>query len=514
MSSRKTKSAIEEKRDKATLDLPVNEKLSDLGRSIGITIGTLLWTFIVGSRVVYACKVAQAGILPTDLECMPYKPVPIQYNTNNPTCDIDIKYVYDKNSESYTPYSTKIVFPITEETVTNNIFINKIRDIEYNPFVNPLVKYLCVVLNQVIVFHFGTVSGILNFMNQTFNESTIILIGPYLLKFYLLFAYFINIFVCFIICVTNIGWLFESNLKNDTDFEGKGINKPVWVKCDIFKNWKNIFGTLLYLTIAFWVLIGMCFSPLATIIAFMAVFTPLFNKDAKIVPPNEEDAKNIPENEWTTYGYMQSLKGVLTTKIHFIMFLFGMKTTMDVFTNLGAVAGFFVLVATLVFLYKTNSKSEGVPSLATPTLYGFDKNSKRAGEQPTNVVEDARLNVAREDYKKLEAEKEKEEANRGFLPLVKGWGDTWFNVLTGADEKCPEEPITQPAIASVPAKTIESVPAKTNATKGTSNTFTYVNPMNHTNKKGGGFIKDSDIKDDALVKRIKELTKTLKHRSV
>lgn len=44
----------------------------------------LILMFIVGARVLFACKIAQFNVLPTDINCMPYHP---NYNSNTPSPD-------------------------------------------------------------------------------------------------------------------------------------------------------------------------------------------------------------------------------------------------------------------------------------------------------------------------------------------------------------------------------------------------------------------------------------------
>ena len=79
----------------------------------------LIIIFLIGSRVVFACKVAQANILPTDLDCMPYTPADKdeespKYESTTPEANIDISYVYNADQEGYKAYATKIAFEINE----------------------------------------------------------------------------------------------------------------------------------------------------------------------------------------------------------------------------------------------------------------------------------------------------------------------------------------------------------------------------------------------------------------
>ena len=74
MTSTSDTSAIDEKKGEDT------ESEDNFGKDIGkflvslliIVVGLLIY-FSLGSSVLYACKIAQSNILPTDEKCMPYE---------------------------------------------------------------------------------------------------------------------------------------------------------------------------------------------------------------------------------------------------------------------------------------------------------------------------------------------------------------------------------------------------------------------------------------------------------
>ena len=184
-------------------------------------IGTEVWhfflklviIFLIGARIVFACKVAQANILPTDLDCMPYTPAKPgeedkspEYKSTNPEANIDVTYIYNKDQEGYTQYATRIGFEINNFS-RQNYLLDKIRKIEYEPKVNPMIKYLCVVIKSMFVFYYGITSSVFNFMNINLNEAVIILLGPYLLKYLSVIIYPVSVVVSIIFCLLNLGGL-------------------------------------------------------------------------------------------------------------------------------------------------------------------------------------------------------------------------------------------------------------------------------------------------------------------
>ena len=110
-------------------------KWGELAGSIVKTFIELCVWFIIGSRVVFAGKVAQFNVLPTDIECMPYYPKDEdkdspQYATNNPKANID--RISIKSTEGYVKYATNIMYEINEET-SKNYHEDWIREQEYRP---------------------------------------------------------------------------------------------------------------------------------------------------------------------------------------------------------------------------------------------------------------------------------------------------------------------------------------------------------------------------------------------
>jgi hypothetical protein len=65
-------SAIDRARNKETAQKK-EINWSGLGKDVLNFLLKLIIIFLIGSRVVFACKVAQANILPTDEKCMPYE---------------------------------------------------------------------------------------------------------------------------------------------------------------------------------------------------------------------------------------------------------------------------------------------------------------------------------------------------------------------------------------------------------------------------------------------------------
>jgi hypothetical protein len=415
---------------------------------------------LIGSRVVFACKVAQANILPTDLDCMPYTPADKdeespKYESTTPEANIDVSYVYNADQEGYKAYATKIAFEINEFS-RKNYLIDKLRTIEYNPKVDPMVKYLCVVIQNIFVFYYGITNSLFGFMNSNLNESIIILIGPYLLKYLSVFIYPVSIVVSIIFCLLNIGWLLKSNKNNDKEYKHKSTTEPVWRPCDPLSSFYNFFGTIIYLYIGFFLASVLSLSPIPALISFMCLLSPLFMK-AKIVQTDSESGEKKDMKDNPIYGFRSSINGLIESKMDVFMFLFCIFTTYATYTNSTDVkAPIFVGLASIWFLYRLIKHKEP-PPMSTPDLASYERNEKVCPEhKPSKAELDAMARDEEED-----ADKKKEDKKNGFISqIISFWIGVWlwlpktiyslwlkvYNSLFGPDKPCPAggEPQPQP----------------------------------------------------------------------
>jgi len=548
-------SAIDQARNKETAQKK-EINWSGLGKDVLNFLLKLIIIFLIGSRVVFACKVAQANILPTDLDCMPYTPTANneedspKYETTTPEANIDISYVYNKDQEGYKEYATKIAFEINEFS-RKNYLIDKLRNIEYNPKVDPMVKYLCVVLQNLFVFYYGITNSLFNFMNSNLNESLIILIGPYLLKYLSIIIYPVSIVVSIVFCLLNLGWLLKSNKNNDKEYKYKSTTEPVWRPCDPLSSIYNFCGTIIYLYIGFFLAFAVSFSPIPAIISFICLLSPLFMK-AKIVQTDKESGEKKDMKDNPIYGFRSSINGLIESKLDIFMFLFCIFTTYATYMNSTDIkAPIFVGLASIWFLYKT-MKNKEPPAMSTPDLASYERNEKFCPERKPTKAE---LDAMARDEQDADA-KSKEDHDKGFISrVIAFWIGVWtwlprmiynfwlkvYDSLFGPDKPCPaggeaqpqpepepepqpqpeiapqSEPQTEPTRVEIPTPVPNQVPLNTPQTSpvepSTQSTeqplASDVVPPSTEQKpgfNGGGRRKDE------LLRKIKNLTRSLKRR--
>ena len=546
-------SAIDRARNKETAQKKEID-WSGLGKDVLNFLLKLIIIFLIGSRVVFACKVAQANILPTDLDCMPYTPASNdeespKYESTTPEANIDISYVYNAEQEGYKAYATKIAFEINEFS-RKSYLLDKLRNIEYNPKVDPMVKYLCVVIQNIFVFYYGITNSLFNFMNNNLNESMIILIGPYLLKYLSIFIYPVSIVVSIIFCLLNIGWLLKSNKNNDKEYKHKSTTEPVWRPCDPLSSIYNFCGTIIYLYLGFFLASVLSLSPIPALISFMCLLSPLFMK-AKIVETDSEtgEKKNMKDNP--IYGFRSSINGLIESKMDVFMFLFCIFTTYATYTNSTDIkAPIFVGLASIWFLYRMIKHKEP-PAMSSPDLASYERNEKVCPEhKPSKAELDAMARDEEEDE-----EKNKEAKKNSYISqIIAFWIGVWlwlpktiynlwlkvYNSLFGPDKPCPaggepqsqpepepetppqpkQEPETPPQSQPQPEPTNveiatalnEQQPSPIESNQSIEQPVASVEtPQSQEQPKMG--LNGGGRRKDELLRKIKNLTRSLKRRS-
>jgi len=138
--------------------------------------------FVIGSLMLYCCKISQANILPTS---KPYDQTP----TGD---DITIFNFKDKKS-------MKISFPSGQTNTLIDFFSNYTTDNS-----NSGIKYFATILISSISFNYSVLNESFNFLNQL-PEMVILLLGPILMilisvilfimnEFYFCYLWFIKLF--------------------------------------------------------------------------------------------------------------------------------------------------------------------------------------------------------------------------------------------------------------------------------------------------------------------------------
>jgi len=315
MSESSDTSAIDEKQDQ-----PSSSNQPNLISNIGGFIITVIVLFVIiamyygtSGLLLYACKLGQSNILPTNIHCYPYEETkphiePIKINIFSTFTDPAL--------------SMKINFPYNEYNSSNKI-LDMFREYKNEPNSNFLANYFISIMESVIQFNYSAFNTILNMLNSL-PEVLLILFGPIIIGVISTFIFmFDNLYIIYL-WFANMGWFFKTNT-NDTR-----TGNPNWEEVGLFSPFNYFCG--ICLVILFIILFFFCF-PLFTVISSLAMFWCMF----------------------TNITYKAELNGKLITSIEIIQYVFKYYKTLimgvfsflvmvSAFTKLGTIPGIFSII--------------------------------------------------------------------------------------------------------------------------------------------------------------------------
>lgn len=323
MSSSNDTSAIDEKQEELNSSIKKEFYSNVKSFLIYIVIFIIVMTLCIfnGGLMLYACKVAQSNILPTDINSTPYTEIkpniqPIETNI----------FPTDTNP----PLSMKLSFPYNDYNASNTI-LDMIREYKNNPDSNFLLNYFFSIVESSINMNYKVLNTILNMFNENFSESVIIMLLPFLSGIIISILFLYNEVYVIYLWFANMSWFFKTN-KNDT-----GSGKPEWNGISITSPIK--FGIAVCLVITFsWILFFMWIPILlctASATLLWCIFSPIMY---------EGKMNN------KTVNAMSIIQGIFVNYKIPIMIIFSFAVIILAFLNLGTTSGIFSIV-TLLLIY-------------------------------------------------------------------------------------------------------------------------------------------------------------------
>ena len=282
----------------------------------------LFVVLLVGTAILYGCKVSQSNILPTDFHCFPYHST----ETSVKEIPINMNITYLKGEK----YSQKIYFPY--EYNKNNSLLDFLRRIKESPKATSVAAFLVDVVMSFIQFNYSLTNGFYSILNTYLPESIILLFSPFFLLPCFLFFVFLDFFYFMYAWFSNMSWLFKRNT-NNTD-----TGKPIWKSVDLLEPFSYFFSWFL-LFLFFWIYIlgfGFIFSTLLFISLMYTFFTPLgITGFTKI------------NNSFHKISMFQFFKDILKDKKQMIMIIFSIITVLSSFTYFNWIVS---IIFTLIFV--------------------------------------------------------------------------------------------------------------------------------------------------------------------
>ena len=321
MSDTSDTSAIDEKQDQST-----SSNQSNFISSIGGFVVTVFVLFIIiafyyggSGLLLYACKLGQSNILPTDVHCYPYEETkanidPIQTNIFTTFTDPAL--------------SMKMKFPYNDYNSSNKI-LDMFREYKNESGSNFLANYFISIMESVVQFNYSSFNYILNMLNGL-PEVLLILFGPIIVAILSTFIFLADHIYLIYLWFSKMGWFFKTNT-NDS-----GTGNPKWEEVGFgnpFYYWCAVWLVFLFI-----ILFLFCF-PLFSIISSLAMGWCMFSCMTYTAEMNNKsiNAATIIQDVFKYY------------KIP-IMGIFSFLVIVSAFTNLGTIPGIFsIIVLALIY---------------------------------------------------------------------------------------------------------------------------------------------------------------------
>jgi hypothetical protein len=269
--------------------------------------------------LLYACKLGQSNILPTDAHCFPY--------TDN---KLDIQPIQTNIFTTFNdpPLSMKMKFPYNEENAANKL-LDMFREYKNEAKSNFLANYFISIMESVVQFNYSAFNTILNMLNGL-PEILIILFGPIIVGILSTIIFLLDHIYLIYLWFAKMGWFFKTNA-NDSN-----TGKPKWTDVTFlspFNYWCALSLVILFVFIFF-------FSfPLVSIIAALLMMWCMFSC---ITYTAEMNGTNI-----TAATIVQDIFKYYKIPI---MGFFSFLVIVTAFSKLGTYPGIFSLL-TLALIY-------------------------------------------------------------------------------------------------------------------------------------------------------------------
>jgi hypothetical protein len=180
-------------------------------KNLAIITLTILLVIILGSLVVFAGKVSQSNILPTDIHCFPY--------TNSiPT----IKEIFVNINDHWVQgkhLSEKIKFPYTSNS--SNFILDFLRKMRLSPNAFGLENFVVSVLEGLFAFNYSAYNSLYYGLNYL-PEILVLLLGPPITVLFTVILSLIDLFYLGYLWMSNLSWFFQQNENKS------GTGSPSW----------------------------------------------------------------------------------------------------------------------------------------------------------------------------------------------------------------------------------------------------------------------------------------------
>lgn len=321
MSEPSDTSAIDEKKEESS-----SSNKGDYISNIGSFITSVIVMFIAitvyytgSGLILYACKLAQSNILPTDIHCSPY-------TDSEPNIQPIKTNIFTTGGES--PLSMKLSFPYNEYN-SKNYILDMFREYKNEPRSNFLANYLISMIENIINFNYSAFNKILDMLNGL-PEIILVIFGPVIVAFISTLIFIVDHFYLIYLWFAQMGWFFKTN----TNDSGTGI--PKWEDVTFmspFNYWCAVWLVILFCILFFFSL------PFISILAFISMSWCIFSCITYKAEMGGKIISALPIIK-DTFKYYKTL----------IMSILSFFVVVSAFSKLGTIPGIFSIL-TLLLIY-------------------------------------------------------------------------------------------------------------------------------------------------------------------
>ena len=286
----------------------------------------------IGTIVLYACKISQSNILPTDTNCSPYSTTqfPTFYSPDDPDKQVDPADILLNIFTAIDPVtkekiSQKISFPYDKTNMKNSI-LDILTMIKEHGF--GITNYFVSILEEMIAFNYSNIQFVLGLVNKILPESAILLLGPILLHMLSMILMFASYFYGMYLWFAKMSWFFKTKSSSG---EWENIS---W----LFSPFSYLFGIVL--SIVFFILFFVIASWGLVVLAMISVLWSVFSIVGYKGQMNGEKASFLTVLK-KVFKYHKS---TITIFITFLTILCALK-------YIGAIGGVLCLLCALMFYF-------------------------------------------------------------------------------------------------------------------------------------------------------------------
>lgn len=323
-----------------TTDNEIDKKIKELQGPMNADFGTklsvfaaqlvytVLYLFIYvtfGGIFLYLSKLAQSNLLPSEKDCAPY-------TSSEPRIEpININIFEDGDK------SKKIRFE-NDAANRKNTILDGLFESKNKNSAGFISNFFMSVIQDIMWFNYWWNNNIFNFINSYFNETAIVLLGPFLMPLLIFIMFWLNIaHFYFSAWVPNMfEWFFKTN-KN----AGNKSGNPEWVKST--GNFSYLLSITLVVMFAF---IGIpltyMYTGLGLLVNAICFFSMLSYNGTM---------QNETTGKWGPIKVTDVVKDTFKYFKVTIMVIFSIFVTWTSFTTLGIYPGIMSCVLLLLLLF-------------------------------------------------------------------------------------------------------------------------------------------------------------------